>query len=313
VTSGAPIVILIPLVMAGCWDRASPTTPTTATGREFGEPAATGTVGTRLTGRVLKDGVPVKEFALALAHDAMAPDQVMAPIVVHGDNGYFDVVSRPGEFDVVVVGKEFARKIILHVIIEKNAVKALGDIQVIGGATVRGAVLDEGHVPVGDIPVRISQSGLTAPSGYYGLAVGNYEVMTDAKGQFVFENYAPIQLRVQRPMISATLPKQLSSGPTALGDQRVVTLVLHPVGDLEGQILDGNGDPLTGGPLGVSMVAYGTFKIWIVGASDLAGAFHFNDVPEGEYSLRVGDSAGQRVAISAGKTSQVQVRYTQPP
>ena len=140
---------MIPLVMAVAWPSCS--------GAQTNEPATRGShprtlslstvrslSSPRIEGRVTlseQSEQPVKEFAVFVTPDS-ALAHLQPPFVVKDSGGRFSVHTKPGTWDVVIVGSGFSRYVAKGVSVESGAKTRPLVVRVKRGQTFAGRVVD---------------------------------------------------------------------------------------------------------------------------------------------------------------------------
>src|SRR5207249_1155513 len=102
-------------------------------------------VGT-VSGRVLRDGKPVPQFAIYLRD---TDQYLMSPTSVHSADGRFTLRGvAAGSWNFAIAGAGFGRTDIEHVAVRGGQDNDLGDIAVSKGREVQGRVTDSDGHPV---------------------------------------------------------------------------------------------------------------------------------------------------------------------
>lgn len=111
--------------------------------------------GATLRGRLLLNGVPVQEFAVALVPNITGLFDT-TPHPFHAADGRFELTDAPpGTWDILIVGPGFARAFELQRELVADRVLDLGDVVLHRGPTVRGTVTDTAGTPVGNATVMV--------------------------------------------------------------------------------------------------------------------------------------------------------------
>lgn len=274
-----------------------------------------------ITGRVLLDGQPVRQFVVTLTADAGFVGVYEPPRVVRSKDGRFKLpLMGKGARDVIIAGRGFARHVILRGEIEERHTPNLGDIAVEQGDTIQGSVLDSTGAPVANARVAL----ISTPTMFSEepkdelrqLSIGNIVAITDDRGKYILEGVAPnVRRGGHAPEIRAWSSDQASLPVPMPYGNATLDLKVAPTGVIE-------------------VAANGPAEsfIWVRPASDPktllrprrtgftgTGTTTFDQVPVGDYivelvtvqrgvGLQVVGS--QRITVTAGTT--VSVTLTQP-
>lgn len=235
-----------------------------------------------LVGRVLLDGNPIEHFGVILSKN-FARTRQPRPIAFTQSNGRFTIEHiSPGQWDVIIVGPGFARRVILNQEILASRSLDLGDVSVRAGFVVSGTVVDHSGSPVTDASVRVTQLDL-GDSGHSGelltdLSRGNHETRTNSKGDFLINGVTVVDLSNPRILVWA-LSSSGRSFPESFpsGNQNGLRLILKPTGTIEGAVNVGNNDVL--------VMASPVSNSRRVVSSMLSSHMYRLELPEGDYDL----------------------------
>ncbi len=197
-------------------DRASPQVP---------QPTAT------LTGRVLRDGVPVTEFGIV--RKGFARYHWIARAIIHAPDGRFTLTGlreTSCSVHVLALGTGWAATPTIE--LQPGSTHDLGDIELSPGLRVSGTVHDTDGAPVEHARVEIG--GPTRDEEPLIDAVdGNFATVTGSDGAFLFDGvHAREHVRVSasHPKHGASLEHPLS------GTDETIRLVLVPTGSIDGEV-----------------------------------------------------------------------------
>ncbi len=240
--------------------------------------------GGTLTGRVLLDGAPMPYYGLMLTEH---PELSFSgePQSIRAADGRFalrGVVA--GTWGVVLIGPGTARTIIEHIAIAPEQTVDLGDIAMSHGQRVSGIVRDAAGKPVAGATVSIGRTTLEL-SPLEQWFEGEFQTTTNAAGAYVFDGVAP--LGDKRPAeIAATEPTRGASRTSRIPDGDVhVDLDLGATGGVDGAI-----------------VGYTDRSGWVhlrdaienhAARVDATGAFHFDNILPGTYTLAMTSDPGR--------------------
>jgi hypothetical protein len=267
-----------------------------------------------ISGRVLLDGEPVREFAIALTIDAGFVGVYEPPRVFRSRDGRFKVpLGAKGPRDVVIVGRGFARQIILRSEIEERKTTDLGDVVVSHGDTIQGVVRDEKGLPLPNARVAV----LTTPTmlseepkdEMRQLTIGNVLVTSDGRGTYFLEGVASnLRRDLGRPEVRAwtsdraSLPVQMPYG------NATIDFNVAPAGSIEVTATGPSGSFVSVQPAGDSK----TFLQPRRGDSGRGSTTTFDQVPAGEYDVSLLSPKGQliarqRISVAGGTVTAVTI------
>ena len=231
-----------------------------------------------LVGRVLLDGKPVPYYGVLVTE---RPELAFMgePVSVRSADGTFSIRNvQPGTWGVIVIGPGTTRKVISDLHVADGKTTDLGDITLAHGAKITGHVTDAAGTPVAGARVQVGTVLRSASDrGPLGAAFGgSYTTTTDASGAYAFDGLA---LRGHES-ISATATGRGMAPPRTLPDgDATIDLKLAASGGIDGVLTN-----YAGGY--VSMHARSAApRILLDAELDASGAFHFDDVPAGDYSI----------------------------
>jgi hypothetical protein len=267
---------------------------------------------TALTGRIVLEGKPVPEFAIVLTRDAGFVGFYERPRVIRSKDGRFTLKPDDKGRDVVIVGRAFARHIILQSEIDALETSDLGTIAVSPGDTIQGTVRDERGVPLANAHVAL----ITAPTRFSEdatdewdqLSVGNLVTTTDAHGSYVLEAVAANFRRSNNhPELSAwtadraSLPVQMPYGSAT------VDFNVAPTGAIEVATVGQPDSFVRAEPVRDPKTSLRPRRPGFAGR----GTTMFDKVPAGEYVVMLitrsvaTNIVQQRVTVTAGSTTSV--------
>lgn len=267
---------------------------------------------TALTGRVVLDGKPVQEFAIVLTRDVGFVGVYEPPRVIRSSDGRFTLKPDEKGRDVVIVGRGFARHIILKSEIDELETPDLGDIAVSPGDTIYGTVRDEKGAPIANAHVAL----ITAPSKFaedatedWGqLSVGNLATISDAHGNYSLEGVAANFRRGNhKPELLAWTADRASLPVRMPYGNANVDFSVAPIGAIE---VATNGPPesfVTAKPVRDPHAALRPRHPGFAGT----GTTMFDKVPAGDYVVMLitprlaTKIVQQRVTVMAGTTTSV--------
>jgi RNA polymerase sigma-70 factor (ECF subfamily) len=266
------------------------------------------TDGASLVGRVLRHGKPVADVLVQTTTGAQARSE---------SSGHYELRGLPpGDLQVTaqVFGSVNAFSPFTKVKIVAGT-QTEHDIDLVGGAEVRGVVVDESGAPVPNVYVR-----LIDPKGDLG------ESMTDAKGAFVCTSMlgrgayraavfpSPGARTAFPPASGSHYPAfSLADGNTVLDDVKIA--IKHERLAIAGRVVDETGQPVAD----VHVEAFGKGPGGNPGMApsvraDVSGSFVINDLARGTYFLhaRAGDGSEVELADVAAGSKGVELRLVRP-
>lgn len=271
-----------------------------------------------VTGIVMLDGAPVTDYSVAGGWWAGGAP----PAHVRAADGRFTLTGLvPGKLGIVIVGDGFATQEIEDVEVLPGKRVDLGRIEVHGGRTVRGRVVDESGGAIAGAMVVIS--AFISPDGQ-GLGIDDDPIVgkmrherstvTGADGTFSIAdvskmpNQDVLYAMADRPRVGRSSRIQLTD------DQTDVELVLHATGAI--------GGTLTGGSEMTEIYAVlADGGPDLGGYADLGGRYWIGAVVPGRYYVSAGtsDDEGSRgtptlvVDVEAGKTASADLVFPSGP
>jgi hypothetical protein len=267
---------------------------------------------TALTGRVVLDGKPVPEFAIVLTRDVGFVGVYERPRVIRSNDGRFTLKPNEKGRDVVIVGRGFARHIILNSEITELKTPDFGDIAVSPGDTIRGTVSDEKGVPLANAHVALittpSKFSEDATNDWVQLSVGNLATTTDARGNYSLEGVAANFRRGNNhPELTAWTSDRASLPVPMPYGNATVDFNVAPTGAIE---VTTNGPPesfVTAEPVRDPQTTLRPRRPGFAGT----GTTMFDKVPVGDYVVMLitprlaTKIVQQRVSVTAGSTTAV--------
>lgn len=254
-----------------------------------------------LTGRVLRDGKPVPYFGFAITDDVN--DSYSRPTPVRDEDGRFthkDVA--PGKVVVVLVGPDFARKVIDNVQIVAGQTTDLGDITVSHGETIHGRVVDDRGTGVAGATVTLTGSGSSySTTGLHRIMQGELFATSDASGNYELFGVPPST--EERTLKAAHPTRGASSFVTLAERQSAIDIVLHATGGATGTV------PATG-YLFAAATQPEESRARYYADVDTLGRFTFPALPPGEYEI---DMIGRhrlptaKVIVTPGATATIEL------
>lgn len=255
---------------------------------------------TSITGRVMRNGQPVREFGLLVHKHELDTNSVLREI--HAPDGRFTSAASPGNQELIIVGHTFARHLSERYVGEANTVLDVGDIEVTRGFTLEGTVTDPLGRRGSDAEVTIIQNLDRAPTKNVlaERARANFMTTTDRTGHFRIEGVTvpsesqrTFNLVVSKPGTGfAALPQHLSVMDHTLN------ILLVRAGQIRGTTSN-NIDPIL---IATRNSGRGRSSFFVWPAPD--GTFAV-DVPGGNYLLRTVTPNRVRVTVVAGQVTRV--------
>lgn len=267
-----------------------------------------------ISGRVLLDGKPVREFAITLTADAGFVGVYEPPRVITSKDGRFKVpLSGKGPRDIVIAGRGFARQIILRSEIEERNETDLGDVVVSRGDTIQGVVRDEKGLPLPNARVAV----LTTPTmlseepkdEMRQLTIGNVLVTSDARGNYLLEGVASnLRRGLAYPEVRAWTSDRASLPVRMPYGNATIDFNVAPLGTIEITATGPSGSFVWVQPAGDSK----TFLHPRRGDSGRGGTTTFEQVPAGEYDVSLVSPKGQliarqRISVAGGTVTAVTI------
>jgi hypothetical protein len=256
--------------------------------------------GAVVTGRVLLDGKPVTDYALALAPARDEDTLAMEGRTLHASDGKFTVREvTPGDWRVVIAAEGCDVAFTEPKQVAPGKSIDVGDIVLTRGRRVTGHVRDANGEPVAGARVILNYEPDRWDSPLQVRFEAKAETVSDASGAFVFDG---ISRRTQH--------------------SRMAVRAKHPVHgfvtkDLEGDSIDLAFGPAMGGIDGVIENFVGDETFFAAGdqtaAVNRAGEFHFDGLPAGTYRIAESMESHHRrikpvtVIVEAGRRTKVRV------
>jgi len=273
-----------------------------------------------ITGRVLLDGAPVSDYAIAIVPPNDRDLSPPAGRSLHTTNGRFTLDDLPvGSWRVAVAAP--GSDVVLTDVKEIASNKAVdvGDIALTRGRRITGHVRDAAGAPIAGARVTLNNGMSPWNTAMEQRFQGNAETVTDASGAFAFDG---ISRRLQYALSASAHHPQYRSGEQRNFDGDTIDFVLAASGGIDG-IVDG-------------FVGDQTFFVaYADGASSSSvevnriGEFRFDNLAPGMYTVRESMNSSHRrikpttVKVEAGHrtkmrapldmaTVEVRVRITSP-
>jgi hypothetical protein len=185
----------------------------------------------------------------------------------------------------VIVGRGFARAVVIGVAVAADRATELGAIAVHRGRRIEGTVVTGGQ-PVARATVHLEQGPIVEHlDPWTELARGNATTTTDLAGQFAFEDVTSANLSGPHLDLWAEAPGALISQTTRVAlDARPTQLVLEEAGSIEGVILGSTR------PVGARSRSGLYFA-----DTDARGRFRFPRLPSGTYTVELVPGRGDDV------------------
>jgi hypothetical protein len=289
------------VTFCACWP-GSPTEPVLGE-RHVRTPSA------RVTGQVMIDGKPARHYGVTLVHSDIWGVAELPTEVASAKDGRFEITTAdPGPWDVIIAGRDFARRELLGKEFKRGHVTDLGVIEVARGSELDGRVTDEQGAPVTDAVVRVtttrkaSEYSVPPPTEDLArIARGLFESKTDSIGHYQISNFA--SLESEHSTIVAYSKDGAASVPLLLSNHSAtMDLVVLPTGSIDGTVVGAPRGIVVADAVGVALAASSFCSI-------AAGAFSFKDLPVGDYYVYkfpiTARSAAQRVTVVAGTSTHV--------
>jgi hypothetical protein len=276
--------------------------PSISSGHVSGRPV-TGVTG--VTGVLLLKGKPVKYFGVVVTENYTRSRYATAHHVASRD-GRFLIATKPGTYDIVFAGPGFARQVVAGQQVIANRATNLGKVSVDRGYTVGGMVTDEQGAPMSNVNVTFMRSFYFATDDLANSAMGNHVATTGSDGRYVIEDVKRLELADFDARISATVDGSLATGTLQLPDGALTQpLILRPVGTIEGIVVGAHVDEYDWP--GAVAESVSDPRMSVLGSSELDGTFRIENVPHGDYRVRLSDgsSAAVQVSVTAGTTTNV--------
>lgn len=186
----------------------------------------------RLSGRVVRDGAPVSQFAIVRRGDADYA-WISDAAIIHAPDGRFTLSAlRAGTCNVRVLapGSDWAST--TTITLAPGSTVDLGDIEVPPGRRIVGSVCNVAGNPIADARVTLGDPS-HADDPFADAVAGAFAVTSDADGTFAFDG---VHLRDERVRLSASHPVHGASLEQAVSGD-TVRLVLVPTGSIDGEVM----------------------------------------------------------------------------
>ncbi len=236
-----------------------------------------------LKGRVVFEGRPVPYFGFAIVDDVTSLT-FETPTSVRDPDGRFAVRELgPGARNLVIVGPGFQRRVLERLQLAPGATLDLGDIVVDQGAAIHGHVIDELGAPVGGAVVELHR-GWHSSSGLAGLMGDSFSATSDASGAY---RIAGLTRDDSIARISATHPvRGVSLTREVAADETEVDLTIVATGSIDGLVANWNATD-DGHAMATLDGDWSTTSFSSMVDIAGSGAFHFTNLPPGDYEVRL--------------------------
>jgi hypothetical protein len=241
-----------------------------------------------ITGRVILDGAPPPGCAVLLtAHPAF--HWMGHPMRVRTSDGRFTVTGVvPGTWGLVIGAPGAVRHTITDLVVAEAATLDLGEIALRHGHRVTGRVRDAAGNPVVGARVHVDRAAADEQPWKDWLS-GAQHARSDADGAFRFDDIDVQHAGPARPSIGASHPAHGRAHSVELPDADVdLELVLATTGAIEGALRGFDGGRAFAGATSATDMAFVEV--------DRAGRFRLDDLPAGDYRVRVDGFGGERIA-----------------
>ena len=233
-----------------------------------------------IRGRVVRDGKPVPYFGFVLADDptTMSYD---TPTPVRDPDGQFRVTGlRAGVRTLAIIGPNFARRDLANVRVGDGETLDLGDLAVEPGRAIHGRVVDARGAAVPGALVAIHEPSRRIDDDALGQRLGGrYVAHADARGAYVIGGIVPGD---GDRVIDATTATTRSRERPLAPDETEVEIVVAATGTVAGTV-----DLAAVAHHLVVATAIGDGETRYYANPDKTGAFEFEPLPVGTYSLRL--------------------------
>lgn len=259
-----------------------------------------------ITGRAVLDGAPLAYYGVLLTeHPEFS--FMGSPVSVRAADGRFTLRGvSPGRWGIVLLGPGTARKILSEVDVAQGKTFDLGDIAMARGQRIRGQVTDADGRPVSGATVSIGLHASTTVDRepLEELFGGNYTTLTDDAGAYAFAGVASVSLQASS-IVASHIDRGTSTTTKLPEGDGVVDLKLLATGGIDG-VVEGNLES-------AGMIHLGNRIARVERAS---GAFRFDGIPPGEYTLsmmpRRGSLAPPPVTVTVIAGQRATVRLALP-
>jgi hypothetical protein len=264
-----------------------------------------------LTGRVLLDGAPMPYYGMLVTEHPEFPF-IGIPNAVRSIDGRFTVRAiSPGRWGVVLLGPGTARKTISNVNVEDSKATDLGDIAMAHGQHVSGHVRDSSGAAVAGATVTIGHvMPVHNDEPLEAWFRGTFQTTTNDAGAYSFDGIAPLGGRSEE--VFATRSDLGSSLAANLHDgDAVVDLVIVASGGIDGVV-----EHFTESVGRVRARRTGDAAGAHSASVDATGAFRFDGLPAGDYTLSMiplpGKTAPTEVTVTVAADRRAQARLVVP-
>lgn len=261
----------------------------------------------RVTGRLLLKGKPLSYFGAALVREREMPGG--RAVGISDADGRFTLIGEPGNWRLALIADGTKLKIIGEINFAERRAIDLGDVAMERGQRITGHVRDPRGKAVPGARVKIDRGAdLHAnESRVRRWFAGDYETTTNEDGAYAFEGIGRPEWIQTPPFISALHEKTGASRVELLPEgDATIDLVLLGSGALDGLVEGAGHRHRFVQALGPSEPERAR---WM--SVDRAGAFRFENLPEGEYvvTLSGGDEvvAPEKAVVAAGRRAKVKL------
>jgi hypothetical protein len=246
---------------------------------EHDEPAPAPRPIAALTGRVVRGGAPVSQFAI-VRKGFDRYHWITRPAIIHASDGRFTLTElreRSCTVHVLAVGSAWASTATID--LSPGSTMDLGDIELPRGLRIAGTVCNAAGDPIGGARVLIGTSTHDADALSDAVA-GHFATASRSDGTFVFDGIAvgdvPLRLSARHSIHGASLEHVLS------GSDETVRIVLVPTGSIDGEI-----EPYSGTHGGVIIRADAPQAGTHVAMARPSGCFTVEHLVPGDYTLEL--------------------------
>lgn len=263
-------------------------------------PQATSTI----TGRVVRDGAPVTQFAIV--RKGLARYQwITRPAIVHSSDGRFTLTGlRESSCTVHALALGSAWASTGTTVLQPGGTLDLGDIELRPGFRVSGTVCNVAGEPVESARVVVA-GGPTHGDPFMDAVEGTFATATRSDGTFLFDGIhlagAHVRLSASHPAHGASLEHPLA------GADQEIRLELVPTGSIDGDI-GPYGDGFGAVIIRAEVPEHGG------GVAHVrpSGSFTFENVIPGEYSIELVERPRSprrevRATVVAGQRTRVRL------
>ncbi|HEX7702904.1 MAG TPA: carboxypeptidase regulatory-like domain-containing protein [Kofleriaceae bacterium] len=237
-----------------------------------------------IAGHVVLDGAPVDYFGIAVSDDPELGRRTGSPDPVRTQDGAFlEKDLRPGVYTITIVGPTFKRKQIPNIRIADGASVQLGAVEVERGHVVRGTVHDDqGRPVVGALVTAGPSSNNLEATTVDNQIQGTRGATSDAFGNFEIAGLE-IAADATDDWIQATHGDEMCAPQKIRSDDAPVDLMIVRTGAVDGRIVN-----VRYGDQSIYIESVGEGGTRLRSEADAVGAFHFDHVPPGDYTLSFG-------------------------